>query len=185
MAGRKGALDSVPARTRVPQALVILGIAALLVVGLTLGLGRARGDVPSVLVGQPPPPFRLLDIDGREVSLDAYRGRPVIVNFWASWCEPCRREAPLLSRAAADQGGDGVAVLGVVFEDEADAVRQFLATYDVGYPALMDPGGRTALDFGVYGLPETFFVDRTGRVVGRLVGELDAASLERALAEVR
>ncbi len=155
-------------------------VAALLLLGsLAIGFTRDPGIVTSPLVGRPAPAFALVALDGRQISLAGLRGRPVIVNFWASWCLPCRAEAPLLQRAATEYAARGVAVLGVVYQDSADSARAFMREYDQTYPGLLDPDGRTALEYGVFGIPETYFVDRTGRIVSKQTGPLDWTALVR------
>ena len=158
-------------------------VAALGLLGiLAIGFTRDPGVVTSPLVGRPAPPFSLTSLDGSTVSLADLRGRPLIVNFWASWCLPCRAEAPLLQRAAADFAGRGVEVLGIVYQDSAENARAFMHEYGQTYPGLLDPDGRTALDYGVFGIPETYFIDRGGRIVSKQTGPLDWASLVRQVA---
>ncbi|MFP5377956.1 MAG: TlpA family protein disulfide reductase [Acidimicrobiia bacterium] len=124
------------------------------------------------------PAFEATDLEGGTVRLSDFRGRPVLVNFWASWCVPCRREFPLL-RAVH---GEEVAVLGVVFDDTAEAALAFMRDQRATWPALADPGGRIAEDYGVGsrpGLPVTVAVDRAGALVDRHVGELRREDLDR------
>jgi cytochrome c biogenesis protein CcmG/thiol:disulfide interchange protein DsbE len=132
-------------------------------------------------VGQPAPEFSLSDLDGNPVSLADLRGRPVIVNFWASWCGPCVDEFPLLRDAAARHRQDGLVVVGIVFRDSSEAARSFMTRMQAGWPAAMDPGEAVAESFGINAPPETFFIDRDGVVRGRQIGQLTAAGLERQL----
>jgi cytochrome c biogenesis protein CcmG, thiol:disulfide interchange protein DsbE len=161
-------------------------VAAAFVAALAFGLTRDPRELPRVSVGRPAPAFTLEDLTGRRVASRTMRGRPMVVNFWASWCTECRKEHPLLMRAH-DVWGDRVQFIGVVYQDSrANAVR-FLAERGEQpastYPNLLDPAARTAIDFGVYGVPETFFVDRRGRVVfkriGRVTDEILAVQLRR------
>lgn len=120
--------------------------------------------------------------DGR-LTLDELRGTPIILNFWASWCDPCREEMPLLERAWLRQGRPaGVLFLGLDMQDATDDARAFLAAYDVTYPNIRDQGNDVARDYGVTGLPETVFIDRDGRAVGHVVGAIDAAQLREGVA---
>jgi cytochrome c biogenesis protein CcmG/thiol:disulfide interchange protein DsbE len=137
-----------------------------------------------VRVGDPAPAFSLADLDGNPVRLADLRGRPVIVNFWASWCGPCVEEFPLLTSAAAAHEGDGLAIVGIVFQDRSEAARAFLARMGASWPAAMDPGDAIANRFGIVGPPDTFFIDRNGVVVGRQIGQLSAADLDRGLAQI-
>ena len=155
----------------------LLVVALGLLASLAIGFTRDPGVVTSPLVGRPAPSFALTSLDGATVSLVELRGHPLIVNFWASWCLPCRAEAPLLQRAATDFAGRGVQVLGIVYQDSAENARAFMREYGQTYPGLLDPDGRTALDYGVFGIPETYFIDRAGRIVSKQTGPLDWASL--------
>ncbi|MGI8747286.1 MAG: TlpA family protein disulfide reductase, partial [Deinococcus sp.] len=143
-------------------------VAGLLVVGLGFGLLRSNsGQVEGPLVGRSAPDFRLSTLNGGTLSLASLRGRPVVLNFWASWCVPCRDEAPLLRDLSQRQTPGGLAVVGVVFSDKnLGAVRQFVQDYALAYPSLLDPDLRTAINYGVSGVPETFFIAPQGVVCG-------------------
>jgi cytochrome c biogenesis protein CcmG/thiol:disulfide interchange protein DsbE len=139
----------------------------------------AAGDVP------PAPGFRLprLDRPG-SLALSSLRGKVVLLNFWASWCVPCRAEAPLLARTARRWRSRGVVVLGVDAQDFRSDARSFLRRYGVGYPNVHDAGGAVMTRYGVTGFPETWFVSRGGRlVVAHVDGPLTAARLDHDLAE--
>ena len=166
-------------RRRTLLLLALVGAAAMLLGTLAVGFTRDPGIVASPLVGKPAPPFSLATLDGGRVSLAELRGRPVIVNFWASWCVPCRAEAPLLQAASVDYASRGLVVLGVIYEDSAENARAFMRQYGQTYAGLLDPDGRTALNYGVFGIPETYFIDPAGRILSKETGQLDAASLAR------
>ena len=166
-------------RRRALLLVAVVAGATVLLGTLAVGFTRDPGIIASPLVGKPAPPFSLATLDGGRISLEGLRGRPVIVNFWASWCLPCRAEAPLLQAASVDYAARGLVVLGIVYEDSAENARAFMRQYGQTYPGLLDPDGRTALDYGVFGIPETYFIDRSGRIVSKQTGELDAAALER------
>jgi cytochrome c biogenesis protein CcmG, thiol:disulfide interchange protein DsbE len=133
-------------------------------------------------IGQPAPDVALTDLDGNTLRLSELRGQPVIVNFWASWCGPCVEEFPVLERAIARHQADGLAVVGIVFRDNSEAARDFMARMGASWTAAMDPGELTAQSFGVLAPPESFFIDRDGIVRGRQIGQLTANDLERQLA---
>jgi cytochrome c biogenesis protein CcmG/thiol:disulfide interchange protein DsbE len=133
-------------------------------------------------IGRPAPDFALTDLDGDPIRLADLRGRPVIVNFWASWCGPCVDEFPLLRDAQTAHAADGLAVVGIVFRDNSESARAFMARMDAGWAAAMDPGEQVAASFGIRAPPETFFIDSAGVVRGRQIGQLSAADLERQLA---
>jgi cytochrome c biogenesis protein CcmG/thiol:disulfide interchange protein DsbE len=148
-------------------------------------LQLARPAAPSIaLIGQPAPGFVLADLNGNPLRLEDLRGRPVIVNFWASWCGPCVEEFPLLLSAATAHRADGLAVVGIVFRDRSEAARGFMSRMGATWPAAMDPGDGVAAQFGIIGPPDTFFIDRNGLVVGRQIGQLSSADLQRGLNQI-
>ncbi len=171
---------------RLPRAyLVVAAVGPLVLLAILAGILLAR--LPSAsptAVGQPAPDFALADLDGNPVSLADLRGRPVIVNFWASWCAPCVEEFPLLRDAAARHADDGLAVVGIVWDDRSEAARSFMERHGGTWPAAMDPGGAVALAYGVYGPPETYFIGRDGNIVARQIGQFTAASLEDKVAAI-
>ena len=118
----------------------------------------------------PAPDFALPDMDGRIHRLSDYRGRVVIVNFWATWCPPCREEMPSLQRAREALRADGVEVLAVDVGEDEDTVFTFTADYPVEFPLLLDGDGAVIGEWPVKGLPTTFVVDANGRIAYRAVG---------------
>jgi cytochrome c biogenesis protein CcmG/thiol:disulfide interchange protein DsbE len=179
----------------------LLILAVLVVVAVVLPAGAAllgrRQPVPELEVRTPPPSvstaartyppgtpapaLRLEGLDGGRVDLAALRGRPVVVNFWATWCEPCVREFPLLARAAAGHRAARLAVVGVLYEDQPDAARAFVRQHGGTWPMGMDADGRTAAAWDVVGLPHTFFVRPDGTLASHQLGELTQANLNRQL----
>jgi len=148
---------------------------------LLANLGRDPHLIDSPLVGKPAPAFRLAKLSGgAPVDLQDFKGKPVVMNFWATWCVPCMQEHPTLA-AASQHLRDEVQFLGVVFDDEEQRVGSFVDQNGSPYPALMDPEGKTAVAFGVQGVPETYFIDRQGVIVSKYVGPLDPDSLAREL----
>jgi cytochrome c biogenesis protein CcmG/thiol:disulfide interchange protein DsbE len=148
-----------------------------LVFVLFMNLGRDPRTIDSPLVGKAAPDFSLVPVGGgAPVSLSAYRGRTVVLNFWASWCGPCVQEHPVLLEGARKLGPD-VVFLGVVYEDEAANVERFLRQRGSAYPSLMDPDGRTAIAYGVTGVPETYVVDREGRISSKYASALGEDAL--------
>jgi cytochrome c biogenesis protein CcmG/thiol:disulfide interchange protein DsbE len=134
--------------------------------------------------GHAAPALRLQGLDGGRVDLAALRGRPVVVNFWATWCEPCVREFPLLRRAAGAHRGDRLAVVGVLTNDRADAARGFVRRHGGTWPVGVDQTAATAAAWGAVGLPHTYFVRPDGTLASHQLGELTQASLDRQLAAI-
>lgn len=136
---------------------------------------------PSPLVGKPAPEIAVTSIDDSSiVTLADFAGSVVVVNFWAPWCVPCRKEHAVLI-AAAEQYAGSVTVLGIAYESDLDDVFAFLDELGRGYPVAMDEHSRAAINFGVRGVPETFFIDRDGIVVGKVSGPVDAAIMTSTL----
>jgi cytochrome c biogenesis protein CcmG/thiol:disulfide interchange protein DsbE len=138
-------------------------------------------DSGGARLGKAAPDFSLVDFNGQPLRLADLQGKGVVLNFWASWCEPCHDEAPSLNAAYAKYKDKGIAFIGINFwnqqETEADA-RAFAQRYGVPYTLARDTDGDTSLRYGVSGLPVTFFIDETGTVVRRWVGPLDEENLD-------
>ncbi len=163
--------------------------AALLLIGLlTAAVFASRfGDDPnfveSPLIGQPMPAITLEALDGSEpVHFPDLAGNISVVNFWASYCFPCRSEHGLLAEAARQF--DSVNFVGVVFQDTPDRANEFLDELGRGYPHVLDPDSRGAINFGVFGIPETYFVNEEGVVVAKIVGELQPGVLDDTLSRI-
>lgn len=151
---------------------------------LFTGLGRDPRLIPSPLIGQPLPAISGTTLDGDTFSSASLLGKPALINVWASWCTPCETEHPLLLDAARQHAGE-LQLVGVVYEDTTDAAHDFLARFgDGSWPDVDDPSGRIALDLGVTGPPETFFVDALGVVRYRHVGPLTSEVLAEQLAAI-
>ena len=175
------------ARSRVLRWAIPLAVVPVLVL-LAYGFRTDPRAIPSPLVGKPASPFALTTFDGKPISLDALRGQVVVVNFWASWCVPaCYDEAPSLERAWRAYRDRGVVLVGVNIQDKEEPARRFLTRFGHTFPNAPDPSGRVSVDYGVYGVPETFFIDRTGRVrfkhVGAVTDEILKQQLDKLLAE--
>lgn len=147
---------------------------------LALRPGYDPAALPSALIDKPMPAFDLPALGaGAAVSSAGLRGQVVVVNFFASWCVPCRIEHPVLMRLANQ---DKVAITGIAYKDEPDAAKKLLD--DAGDPYAhvgVDLSGRTGIDFGVYGVPETYVIDRTGRIRKKFVGPLSPEAVAREL----
>ncbi|CCG03953.1 TlpA family protein disulfide reductase [Blastococcus saxobsidens] len=171
--------DSPPAPTRRWRRWVA-ALAFVVVVALAGALLAARlGDsavTTSALIGQPAPPLVGDTLDGGRFDLAGWEGQVVLVNLWASWCQPCRREHPLLIATAASLGPQGLRVVGIDVHDDPDDARAFLAEFGgAAWPSIVDPEGTYAVEWGTFALPETYLVGRDGTIVAKVSGELDAA----------
>jgi cytochrome c biogenesis protein CcmG/thiol:disulfide interchange protein DsbE len=174
---RRGVLVFVPL-------VVFVGLAALFLI--RLGAGDVS-RIPSALIGHPAPATVLPGVAGLErngqpvpgLEADSFKGTVSVLNVWASWCVPCRDEAPLLLTLARDQR---VRILGINYKDSPENARRFLARYGNPYVASgADLNGRASIEWGVYGVPETFVVGRDGRIAYKLIGPIEPVSLEKTL----
>jgi cytochrome c biogenesis protein CcmG/thiol:disulfide interchange protein DsbE len=117
--------------------------------------------------------------DGGDLSLEALRGKPVVLNFWASWCYPaCYEEAPLLESTWRTYKDQGLMLVGVDIQDKEANAREFMRRFNFTFPNGPDPGSKISIDYGVYGVPETFFIDREGRITYKHVGAATPALME-------
>ncbi len=165
--------------------IALLAFAALAFLAVATLLGWALRREPdgreSAGVGEPAAAFTLPLLRGGEVALDSLRGRPLFVYFWASWCAPCREETPFIERAFAEWAPRGVQFLGINMQDTEPDALAFLDEFRPGYPNARDTNGRTYIEYGVYGVPEAFFINSEGIVVERWVGGLSEAQLRESL----
>jgi cytochrome c biogenesis protein CcmG, thiol:disulfide interchange protein DsbE len=165
---------------------LVVGVTMLALLALMVwGIGkRAQGTVGSVpVVARPAPTFAIPLLDGKPFDLAANRGKPVLVNFWASWCIPCEDEAAVLEQGSR-QYRDRVTFIGVNVQDTEPNAREFLRRFAVTYPNGMDTSGAIAVDYGMSGVPESYFVDRNGQLVRKWQGPLDADRLRSYLDEL-
>lgn len=166
-------------RRVIVAAAVSLPLLALLAFGLR---GNPHADA-TPLLNQPAPPLALRTLDGHPLSLVSLRGKPVVLNFWASWCPSCKDEhAALLS--AWRRYGTRVRFVGVLFSDSPAAARHYMVRHGGRWPSLRDPGQEAAIGYGVAGPPESFFIDRRGVIRAKVVGPLSPAVLKRDIGRI-
>ena len=167
--------------TRAMRWLVPLSVLPVLAL-LAYGFRTDPRAIPSPLVGRPAAAFTLTAFDGAPVSLGALRGKVVVVNFWASWCNPaCYDEAPVLEQAWRSYRDRGVVVIGVDIQDTPEAANTFIQRFGLTFANAPDPQGKVAVEYGVYGVPETFFVARDGTIRAKHVGALTDAAIKEKL----
>jgi cytochrome c biogenesis protein CcmG/thiol:disulfide interchange protein DsbE len=167
------------------RTVLIIGIVitAVVVTVLFLALGNDPQHIDSPLIGRVAPPFALQQVGTKNVvALEQFRGRPVVVNFWATWCVPCYQEHPVLVQNARLLG-DRVQFVGVVFQDSDEKIQRFLQDRGSAYPTLVDDKGKTAIAYGVGGVPETFFLDAKGNIVAKFEGPLSSELLQANVAK--
>ncbi len=151
--------------------LVALLVTLPLVLVLTYGLTRDPRAIPSPLIGRPMTDFNLQLFEGGVLHTRTLRGQVLVVNFWASWCYPaCYEEAPRLQRVWERYRQRGAVVIGVNIQDQESAAREFIRQFSQTFPNGMDRSGKISIDFGVYGVPETFIVNQEGTIVAKHVG---------------
>jgi peroxiredoxin len=147
-------------------------------------LGADAAMVQSYPPATPAPALRLTTLDGGKLDLTAYRGRPVLLNFWATWCGPCVREFPLLRRTLDQRRSEGLVVIGVLVNDSPGRARTFVRRHGGTWPVGIDQGAKAAAAFKAIGLPETVFVRRDGTLATRVLGELTQDRLDAQLAPI-
>lgn len=150
-------------------------VAAAVVLTAPLPLLAAR------LVNHPAPPFARSDLNGSRITLSAYRGKVILLNFWATWCAPCRVEMPRFVGWQTRYAPRGLQIVAVSMDDDVDPVRTFLRGVQPNYPVLMGDAKLGELYGGVLGLPVTFLIDRTGIIRARFEGETDLRAIETRL----
>ena len=170
----------------------LLVIFFAVIFALAKGLNQNPNATESVLIGTKAHEFNIVSLQDPEklakeqmLSLGAYTGRPLVVNFWASWCLSCRQEAKELQSFWLKIRGSDVGLLGIAIQDQEAAARRFADFYGKTYPLGLDDGGLAAIDYGVVGVPETFFIDRSGVIRFKHTGPIDAKTLERYTAQLR
>jgi cytochrome c biogenesis protein CcmG/thiol:disulfide interchange protein DsbE len=161
--------------------LVGILITAALVGVFYMALGNDPQHIDSPLVGRVAPPFSLQAVGTHElIDVSQFRGKPVVLNFWATWCHPCWDEHPVLTQTAQTMNGQ-VQFVGVVFQDKESNIEDFLRQRGWAYPTLVDVAGKTAIAYGVGGVPETFFLDANGKIVDKYAGPLSSDLLEEKI----
>jgi cytochrome c biogenesis protein CcmG/thiol:disulfide interchange protein DsbE len=137
---------------------------------------QVRADITAPQLGYLAPDFELLDFEGRAVRLSDFRGKPVLLNFWATWCPPCRKEMPDLERFH-EQYGDKIAVLGINWNDPPAEALEFLKSYEVTYPNAVDRDGKVFVGYQLVALPTSFWIDEAGVIRGYWLGPMSTDTM--------
>jgi cytochrome c biogenesis protein CcmG/thiol:disulfide interchange protein DsbE len=174
-----------PSRRR-PRLLVFLPLLAFMALGavflLQLFSGHDVSEIPSVLIGQPAPQAKLAPLDGTGlpgIDSAAFKGKVTVLNVWASWCAPCREEHPVLLGLSQDKR---FSLQGMNYKDKPENASEFLGALGNPYAAIgVDPSGRTGIDWGVYGVPETFVIGKDGKIAFKHVGPLSDSAVASEL----
>jgi cytochrome c biogenesis protein CcmG/thiol:disulfide interchange protein DsbE len=163
---------------------IVAGIVALTVV-LMLSFRRDPHDIRTGTVNKPAAAFTADLLDGGTLSLSSYSGKVVVLNFFASWCPPCKEENPSLVRAWERYRTSDVVIIGVVYSDTTEKARAYVQANGVTWPTVQDADGRIAFSYGVFGPPETYFIGPDGIIAGRHIGPIDETTLVTAIDSLR
>ncbi|MET0920063.1 MAG: TlpA disulfide reductase family protein [Acidimicrobiia bacterium] len=159
----------------VAAVVVVLGV----ILAINVGNDPQADQLRSRLLDKPAPAFELKALDGTPVSSASLAGKTVIVNFWNTWCVPCRNELPALQKFWKAHQSDGdVAMIGIVRDDNASDVKKYVRQHGIDWTIAFDPGSKAALDFATTAQPETFAISPSGRIVGYQLSEMNVAGLE-------
>jgi peroxiredoxin len=167
-------------------ALVLILTTVLLVTGCA-SPAKPGGSSQSPRVGKLAPDFRLPGLDGKDVSLSDFRGKPVLVNFWASWCGPCRAEMPYIQEIYEDKEwkDEGLVILAIDIGENRSTVENFMESNNLSFPVLLDTAKEVALEYNIRGIPTTFLIDKDGIIQVAKVGAFPSkAAIEKDLSKI-
>ena len=165
----------------VTVSLLNVGLLTLLASQVLTPANQASKTPISPLIGHPAPDFTLPMLSTRPLPplhLASLKGKPIMINFWASWCDPCKQEAPLLENTWQRTQSQGIVFIGIDFSDTQSNGLNFLHQYGITYPNVTDTNGAVSINYGITGVPETFFIDRHGVIVQKVIGELTEQTLQ-------
>lgn len=158
---------------------IVWGVVALCLLGLYLASRRAAQKPKLTASGNLAPDFALTDLDGRKLTLSGFKGKVVLLDFWATWCTPCREEIPHFVEMQNKYGADGFQVIGVSMDDDAKPVREFAQQYKLNYPVAVGDDKLAERYGGVLGLPVNFIIDREGRIYAKHLGATNVSIFDQ------
>ena len=163
--------------------LTVALVSGMLITGCTAGSGSS--EPATATIGQPAPDFKLQNLDGESVSLSDFKGKAVLVNFWATWCGPCRIEMPYLQEIYEEWSEQGLVLLAVNIGESPAKVKDFMEKYNLSFPVLLDAKTTVAREYNVSGIPTTFFIDKDGVIQVKIVGAFsNTAQIESSLSKI-
>ena len=164
------------------------GLKAVLLIILISGLlitGCSAGTNQKPVIGKPAPDFQLKNLDGQSISLSDFRGKPVLINFWASWCQPCVYEMPFIQEVFEEWSGQGLVVLTINIGESSSKAKTFMESHDLSFPVLLDTKQDVAEKYNIRGIPTTFFIDENGIIKRMKIGAfISAAEIENSLSKI-
>ncbi|MFQ5996248.1 MAG: TlpA family protein disulfide reductase [Dehalococcoidales bacterium] len=170
---------------RQPKIMLVITLASILVLALVMAGCSSPTSTQSAQIGKPAPDFKLSNLEGQSVSLSDFRGRPVLLNFWASWCGPCRYEMPFIQEIHEKWSAKGLVVLTVNLQEDPSLVKEFMEDLGLSFPVLLATNQEVSLAYNLRGIPTTFFIDKDGIIQDRKVGAFTgSAEIESRLIKI-
>ena len=164
--------------------LIIYGIVALCLLGLYLASRRTASKPSATASGSLASDFSITDLDGKKLSLSDYKGKVILLDFWATWCTPCRAEIPHFVEMQNKYGPQGFQVIGISMDDDAKPVREFYRKYDLNYPVAIGDDKLAERFGGVLGLPVNFIIDRQGRIYAKHLGATEVSVFDEDVSKL-
>ena len=164
--------------------LIIYGIVALCLLGLYVAGRRTAQKPKPTAPGNAAPEFTVTDIDGKKLALSDYKGKVVLLDFWATWCTPCRAEIPHFVEMQQKYGPQGFQVVGISMDDDAEPVKEFYRQFNMNYPVAVGDDKLAQSFGGVLGLPVNFIIDREGRIHAKYLGATDVSVIDKAVSDL-
>lgn len=170
---------------RLRRIILVIMLALVLVSGLVIAGCSSSAPAEGIKVGKPAPDFQLQSLDGQAVSLSDFRGKGVLLNFWASWCGPCRYEMPFLQRVYEEWSDQGLVILSVNIGESQPKVKEFMESFNLSFLTLLDTSEEVALKYNIRAIPSTFFIDKDGIIQDLKVGAFSSeAQLVNRLSKI-